>query len=56
MYTKCYYITKVINKSGNSFNWDDVFQKKSTDGNSTFVTGTYRYYDSGDKEILITAE
>ena len=55
-YSGANYITKVINKSGNSFNWDDVFQKKSTDGNSTFVTGTYKYYYNGDKEVIITAE
>ncbi len=55
-YSGANYITKVINKSGNSFNWDDVFKKKSTDGNSTFVTGTYKYYYNGDKEVIITAE
>ena len=49
-------ISEVINKSDNAFNWDDVFGVTSTDGNSTFATGTYRYYLYGNKEILITAE
>ena len=49
-------ISEVINKSDNAFNQDDVFGVTSTDGNSTFATGTYRYYLYGDKEILITAE
>ena len=47
-------ITTVINKSGNSFDWDSIFQKTSTDGNSTFATGTYRFYDDGDQTIEIT--
>ena len=49
-------ISEVINKSDNAFNWDDVFGVTSTNGNSTFATGTYRYYLYGNKEILITAE
>ena len=49
-------LSKVINKSGNVFNWDNIFKQTSIDGNSTFATGTYIYYFGGNREILITAE
>ena len=49
-------LSKVINKSGNVFNWDNIFEQTSIDGNSTFATGTYIYYFGGNREILITAE